>query len=107
MVACAGKPVTSRWLGAGDAGVAPTDACPRATLIPPDHPMRCVTVISYVVWPGDRYGSARGLDGVHSVTSAEDFSRPAHEPVDAIAMAAVDPIGDHQLGFVAERDAMP
>ena len=51
--------------------------------------------------------SELNLSRVHSMTSAENLSRPAHEPVDAIAMTAIDPIGDDELCLIAERDAMP
>ena len=47
------------------------------------------------------------VSDVGRVASAENLARPAHQPVDAVAMAAVDPIGDHQLRLVAERDATP
>ena len=56
---------------------------------------------------GDRRDLARLLSGGHSVASTENLPRPAHQPVDAVAMASVDLIGDHQLRLVAERDAMP
>jgi hypothetical protein len=70
-----------------------------------------VSRMSYGLFVGDwtecMTWSELNLSRVHSTTSAENLSRPAHEPVDAIAMTTVDPIGDYELCLVAERDAMP
>src|SRR5215213_5885472 len=64
-------------------------------------------VIPYLAMQGDWRGLTPLLGGGHSIASTENLPRPAHQPVDAIAMASVDLIGDHQLRLVAERDAMP
>jgi hypothetical protein len=51
--------------------------------------------------------SDRGTNTARIVVSAEDLAGPAHQPVDAIAVTGIDPVGDYQLRLIAEWDAMP